>query len=94
MIEGVPSGTVISRWTDFPPCRISRIWALLAPAGISNSPALIGSDPPRIFARFRKVSADLITPSDSIASAAMARLEPDLMMIVRCFSSGPLAFQP
>src|SRR5690606_1054890 len=65
MIEGMPSGMVMKRRMTSPCWKMLRIIAGLAEAGSMNSPALIGSPLPKIFARSRKLSAEPISPSSS-----------------------------
>lgn len=62
MIDGMPSGTVTMRRTAFPFVRMDNMSELDAFAGITNSPALMVLDAPKIFARLTKASADLIAP--------------------------------
>ena len=50
MIDGIPSVTVSSRWTGWPCWSRSSTAAPLAPLGISNSPAWIGSPEPNSLA--------------------------------------------
>ena len=94
MIDGMPSTTVTSRCTVFPPVRILRISALDAAAGIRNSPALIVFAAPKILARLTNASADLIALARSRLSAASVMLDPCFITTVISRVDGPGAVQP
>ena len=63
-------------------------------AGITNSPALMVLDAPKIFARLTNASADLIAPLFSSCRAADIILDPGFIMTVVSRSSGPVVVQP
>src|SRR5687768_153351 len=92
--EGRPSGTVTIRWRVFALCRRDNIWAWLARAGISYSPALIDSPPPNNLAWSRKRSAEAIAPAFSSWLAAATMLVPGAITTEVGWRDGPAPLQP
>ena len=82
------------RCTVFPSVRMDNISELEAFAGMTNSPALMVLDAPKIFARLTNASADLTAPLFSSCRAADIMLDPGLMITVAARSSGPGAVHP
>src|SRR5687767_6340336 len=68
--------------------------ALLAPLGISYSPALMTPLRPSSRTRIRKVSAERIAPCSSSLPAMPRRLAPSGTTIAMSRSSGPVLLQP
>src|SRR6478736_7162405 len=93
MIEGIPSGTVTRRRIGLPCWMMSRMPARLVPLGRRNSPALIGSELPKILARMRKSAAEPITFSCSSFSATVLRVAPRGTVKSASFSTTPETHQ-
>ena len=67
---------------------------LLACAGMTNSPALIGVDPPKTLARVRKASADRTAPACFNSTAASDRVAPSGTVMLTSLAAGPSSLQP